>query len=66
MEFKIHEIFSADRSAWPVFKRHQVAKFFTNFQVNFVLCSQESDVFGNTGILVSLWALFATQLMYFI
>ena len=52
VEFKIHEIFiTADRSAWPVLKRHQVAKFLKNFLVNFVLCSQESDVFGNTGIL---------------
>ena len=52
MEFKIHEIFNtADRSGWPVLKRHQVAKFLKNFQVNCVLCSQESDVFGNTGIL---------------
>ena len=50
VEFKIHEIFiMADWSAWPVLKRHQVAKFWKNFQVNFVLCSQESDVFGNTG-----------------
>ena len=47
-EFKIHEIFTkADRSAWPVLKGHQVAKFLKNFQVHFVLCSQESDVFGN-------------------
>ena len=52
VEFKIHEIFiTADRSAWPVLKRHRVAKFLKNFQVNFVFCSQESDVFGNTGIL---------------
>ena len=52
VEFKIHEIFiTADRSGWPVLKRHQVAKFLKNFQVNCVLCSQESDVFGNTGIL---------------
>ena len=52
VELKIHEIFiTADRSAWPVLKRHQVAKFLKNFQVNFVLCSQESDIFGNTGIL---------------
>ena len=49
VEFKIHDIFiTADRS---VLKRHQVAKFMKNFQVNFVLCSQESDVFGNIGIL---------------
>ena len=47
-DFKIHEIFiMVNRSAWPVLKRHQVAKFLKNFQVNFVLCSQESDVFGN-------------------
>ena len=52
VEFKIYEIFiMADRSAWPVLKRQQVAKFLKNFQANFVLCSQESDVFGNTGIL---------------
>ena len=45
VEFKIHEIFiTAYRSAWPVLKQHQVAKFLKNFQVNFVLCSQESDV----------------------
>ena len=52
VEFKIHEIFiTAVRSGWPVLKRHQVAKFLKNFQVNCVLCSQESDIFGNTGIL---------------
>ena len=47
-DFTIHEIFiTVDRSAWPVLKRHQVAKFLKKFQVNFVLCIQESDVFGN-------------------
>ena len=40
------EIFStADRSTWPVLKRHQAAKFLKNFQVHFVLCSQENYVF---------------------
>ena len=49
VDFKIHEIFiTVDRSAWPVLKRHQqVAKFLKNFQVNFVLCSHESDEFEN-------------------
>ena len=47
-EFKIHQIFiTADRSTRPVLKRHQVAKFFNNFQVNFVPCSQENEVFVN-------------------
>ena len=33
-KFEIHEIFiTADRSAWPVLKRNQAAKFFKNFQV---------------------------------
>ena len=37
-EFEIHEIFiPADRSAWPVLKRKQVAKFLKNFQVHLVL-----------------------------
>ena len=44
-KFKIHEIFiTADRSAWPVLKRHQAAKFLKNFQVHFVLYSQENEV----------------------
>ena len=39
-EFKIHEIFiTADRSAWPVLKHRQAAKFLKNFQVHFVLYS---------------------------
>ena len=47
-ESKIHETFvTADRSAWPVLKRHQAAKFLKNFQVHFVLYSQENDVFMN-------------------
>ena len=63
VEFKIHEIFiTADRSAWPVLKRHQVAKFLKNFQVNFVLCSQESDVFENTGILSQTFYTFLDRL----
>ena len=42
-EFKIHGIFiTADRSAWPVLKRHQAAKFLKNFQVHLVLHSQEN------------------------
>ena len=37
-KFEIHEIFiTADRSAWPVLKRNQAAKFLKNFQVHFVL-----------------------------
>ena len=47
-EFKIQEIFiTADRSAWPVLKRHQAVKFLKNFQVHFVLYGQENDVFAN-------------------
>ena len=47
-EFKINEIFmTADRSAWPVLKRHQAAKFLKNFQVHFVLYCQENEVFVN-------------------
>ena len=37
-KFQIHEIFiTAHRSAWPVLKRNQAAKFLKNFQVHFVL-----------------------------
>ena len=37
-KYEIHEIFiTADRSAWPVLKRNQAAKFLKNFQVHFVL-----------------------------
>ena len=32
------------RSAWPVLKRNQAAKFLKNFQVHFVLFSQENNV----------------------
>ena len=40
-KFEIHEIFiTADRSAWPVLKRNQAAKFLKNFQIRFVLYSQ--------------------------
>ena len=47
-EFKIHEFFiTADRSTCPVLKRHQAAKFWKNFQVHFVLYSQENYVFVN-------------------
>ena len=47
-ESKIHETFvTADQSAWPVLKRHQAAKFLKNFQIHFVLYSQENDVFMN-------------------
>ena len=47
-KFKIQEIFiTADRSAWPVLKRHQAVKFLKNFQVHFVLYGQENDVFAN-------------------
>ena len=47
-EFKTHGIFiTADRSAWPVLKRHQAAKCLKNFQVHFVLYSQENYVFVN-------------------
>ena len=59
-EFKIyvHEIFiTADRIARPVLKRHQAAKFLKDFQVHFVLCSEESDVFVNIFILDVLYIL---------
>ena len=47
-EFKIHGIFiTADRSAWLVLKRHQAAKFLKNFQVHFVLYSEENYAFVN-------------------
>ena len=40
-KFEIHETsITADRSAWPVLKRNQAAKFLKNFQVHFVLYSQ--------------------------
>ena len=43
-EFEIHEIFiTADRSV--LLKRNQAAKFLNNFQVHFVLKSQENYVF---------------------
>ena len=45
-EFKIHQIFTtADRSALPVLKPNQAAKFLKNFQAHFVLYSQENYVF---------------------
>ena len=47
-EFKMHGIFiTTNRSAWPVLKRHQAAKFLKNFQVHFVLYSHENYVFVN-------------------
>ena len=47
-EFKIRGSFiTADRSAWPVLKRHQAANFLKNFQVHFVLYSHENYVFVN-------------------
>ena len=47
-EFIIHGIFiTADRSALLVLKRHQAAKFLKNFQVPFVLYSQENYAFVN-------------------
>ena len=47
-EFKIHGIFiTAYRSALLVLKRHQAAKFLKNFQVHFVLYSQENYAFVN-------------------
>ena len=47
-EFKIHEIFiTADRSALLVLKRHQAAKFLKNFQVHFILYSEENYAFVN-------------------
>ena len=40
-KFEIHEFFiTADRSARPVLKRNQAAKFLKNFQIRFVLYSQ--------------------------
>ena len=33
------------RSAWPILKRNQAAKFLNNFQIHFVLFSQENNVF---------------------
>ena len=45
-EFEIHQIFTtADRSALPVLKPNQAAKFLKNFQAHFVLYSQENCVF---------------------
>ena len=45
-EFKIHQIFTtADRSALPVLKPNQAAKFLKNFPAHFVLYSQENYVF---------------------
>ena len=45
-EFKIHQIFTtADRSALPVLKPNQAAKFLKNFQAHFELYSQENYVF---------------------
>ena len=45
-EFEIHQIFTtADRSALPVLKPNQAAKFLKNFQAHFVLYSQENYVF---------------------
>ena len=45
-EFKIHQIFTtADRSDLPVLKPNQAAKLLKNFQVHFVLYSQENYVF---------------------
>ena len=47
-EFKIHGIFiTSDRSALLVLKRHQAAKFLKNFQVHFVLYSEENYAFVN-------------------
>ena len=47
-ECKINEFFiTADRSTWPVLKRHQAMKFLKNFQVHFVLYGQENYVFVN-------------------
>ena len=44
-EFKIHQIFTtADRSDLPVLKPNQAAKLLKNFQVPFVLYSQENYV----------------------
>ena len=45
-EFEIHQIFTTvDRSALPVLKPNQAAKFLKNFQAHFVLYSQENCVF---------------------
>ena len=38
---------TADRSALLILKRHQAAKFLKNFQVHFVLYSQENCAFVN-------------------
>ena len=47
-EFKIHRSFiTAERSALFVLKRHQAGKFLKNFQVHFVLYSQENYAFVN-------------------
>ena len=37
-------LFLKNWSAWPVLKRNQAAKFLKNFQVHFVLFSQENNV----------------------
>ena len=48
-EFEIHEIFiTADRSAWPVLRRNQAAKFMKNVRVHFVLyCEKNTFLNGN-------------------
>ena len=38
-------MFSSQPSAWPVLKRNQVAKFLKNFELYFVLYTQENDIF---------------------
>ena len=41
----MNEIFiTADRSTWPVLKRNQAAKCMKNFQVHFVVYSQENYI----------------------
>ena len=38
-------MFSSQSSAWPVLKCNQLAKFLKNFEVYFVLYTQENDIF---------------------
>ena len=40
-----NSMFSWQPSAWPVLKWNQVAKFLKNFEVYFVLYTQENDIF---------------------
>ena len=47
---------TADRSTWPVLKRHQAAKFLTNFQVLFVLIVKN---------IMYLWIIYLRRFIHF-